>query len=320
MSDKKNKIVIGVLAYNEEVYLQSVLEQLVKLNVDIYIVNDCSTDSTDVILSKFEDNKKISIINNKKNLGAGESTRLLIEKAKNNSKDFLIKVDGDGQFSISDIEKIINLYIKENYEFIKSNRFWHDGIVGKIPKIRFFGNIFATLLMHVASGTNKLYDPLNGLFGVSTNIISNLSTRLYPKRYGYPFFITVSAVLNRYKTFQINNIVSYRDEKSNLNSIKVFFTLFKLTVFFYVKKLKLKKLEAELQKSSFFDYMFIYLFLTMLIFIIYFFMTTFFFEKSFLNSSNQLIIIIFELVASIYFISKAFSEEVKFRNKNINIE
>ena len=320
MSDKKNKIAIGVLAYNEEVYLQSVLEQLEKLNFDIYIVNDCSTDSTDVILSKFENNKKISIINNKKNLGAGESTRILIESAKNNSKDFLIKVDGDGQFSISDIEKIINLYIKENYEFIKSNRFWRDGIVGKIPKIRFFGNIFATLLMHVASGTNKLYDPLNGLFGVSTNIISNLNTRLYPKRYGYPFFITVSAVLNRYNTFQINNTVSYRDEKSNLNSLRVLFTLIKLTILFYLSKIKLKKLEAKLQKSAFFDYLFITLFALLVCALIYFALIIFFLENSFIRSSNLLLIIIFLLVTSTYFFSKAFNEEKKFRNSLIKID
>lgn len=320
MTTKRNQIVIGVLAYNEEVYLQDVLEQLEKLNLDIYIVNDCSTDSTGDILNKFQDNKNISVINNKKNLGAGESTRLLIEKAKNNSKDFLIKVDGDGQFSISDIEKIIYLYIKENYEFIKSNRFWHDGIVGKIPKIRFFGNIFATLLMHVASGTNKLYDPLNGLFGVSTNIISNLNTRLYPKRYGYPFFITVSAVLNRYNTFQINNTVSYRDEKSNLNSIKVFFTLFKLTIYFYVNKIKLKKLEAKFQKSAFFDYLSITLFVFLVSTLIYFTLITFFLENSFIRSSNLLLIIIFIFVSSIYFFSKAFSEEKKFRNSLIKID
>ena len=320
MTTKRNQIAIGVLAYNEEVYLQSVLEQLEKLNLDIYIVNDCSTDSTGIILSKFEDNKNISIINNKKNFGAGESTRILIECAKNNSKDFLIKVDGDGQFSISDVEKIIDLYINKNYEFIKSNRFWREGIVGKIPKIRFFGNIFATLLMQVASGTNKLYDPLNGLFGVSTNILNALNTRFYPKRYGYPYFITVAAVLHNFKTFQINNVVSYRDEKSNLNSIKVFFTLLKLTILFYLNKLKSKKIEAKLQRSAFFDYLFIFSFGLLLNTLIYFILITFILEKSFIRSSNLLLVIIFLFVTTIYFFSKAFNEEIKFRNSLIKIE
>ena len=34
------KIAIGVLAYNEEKHIQSVLNDLIKLNLPIYIVND----------------------------------------------------------------------------------------------------------------------------------------------------------------------------------------------------------------------------------------------------------------------------------------
>ena len=44
-------------------------------------------------------------------------------RSKNNSKDFLIKIDGDGQFSNSDIEKIIDLYINYDYEFINQIAF-----------------------------------------------------------------------------------------------------------------------------------------------------------------------------------------------------
>lgn len=319
MTNKRNKIALGVLAYNEEVNLQSVIEQLEKLDLDIYIVNDFSTDSTSEILNKFKKNKKISIIKNKKNLGAGESTKVLLEYAKINSIDFLVKVDGDGQFSITDIEKIIDLYINYDYEFIKSNRFWSHGIVGKIPKIRFFGNILATLLLQISSGTNKLYDPLNGLFGISTDITDYL-TKNYPKRYGYPFYIAVVAILNNFKTKQINNVVSYGNEKSNLNSFKVFYTLLKLSIIFYRKKYKLKKVEAELQKSAFFDVLFVVFLIITLSSTVYFYMTTFLIEKTFINSSNLLILIIFNLVSSVYFFVKAFNEESSFRNKKINIE
>ena len=317
MTSKRNKVALGVLAYNEEVYIQSVIEQLEKLNLDIYIINDSSTDSTKEILSKFKENKKISIINNNKNLGAGESTKVLLEYAKNQSIDFLVKIDGDGQFSISDIEKIIDLYVNNNYQFITSNRFWKDGIVGKIPKIRFFGNLFATFLMHLASGTSKLYDPLNGLFGVSIEIVDSLTTKNYPKRYGYPFFITVTAILNNFKTIQIKNIVSYRNEKSNLNSIKVLITLLKLTIFFYFKKFKLKQIEANLQKSAFYDILFLTSFLLFVNSVIYLFITTFSIVSSYIKSSNLLLIIIFLLISSFYFFIMAFKAEAVFRNSII---
>ena len=114
------------------------------------------------------------------------------------------------------------MYKKNNYDFIKSNRFWSNGIKGDIPKIRFFGNLLATLFLQISSGTNKLYDPLNGLFGTSLEIINYLDDKNYPKRYGYPYFLTLTAVTNNFKTYQINNVVEYSNENSNLNSVKVF--------------------------------------------------------------------------------------------------
>lgn len=319
MKNQRDKIALGVLAYNEEAHIEKVLKGLEKFDIDIYVINDFSSDSTNKILENFESKDRFFIFSNKKNLGAGQSTKILIKEARNNSKEFLIKIDGDGQFSNSDIEKIIDSYINYDYKFIKSNRFWSHGIVGNIPKIRFFGNILATLLLQISSGTNKLYDPLNGLFGISTDIADYL-TKHYPKRYGYPFYITVVAILNNFKTKQINNVVSYGNEKSNLNSFKVFYTLLKLSIIFYTKKYKLKKIEAELQKSAFFDVLFVIFLTITLSSTVYFYMTTFLIEKSFINSSNLLILIIFNLVSSIYFFVKAFNEESSFRNKEINIE
>ena len=111
--------------------------------------------------------------------------------------------------------------IKNNYDFIKSNRFWSKGIKGDIPKFVFL-KLLATLFLQISSGTNKLYDPLNGLFGTSLKIINFLDDKNYPKRYGYPYFLTLTAVTNNFKTYQINNVVEYSNENSNLNSVKYF--------------------------------------------------------------------------------------------------
>lgn len=316
----KKDIAIGILAFNEEVYLKSVLEDIIPLNKTVFIVNDNSTDNTKDILSGFENHKNVYIVNNKKNLGAGESTKILLEKAKEQNFDFLIKVDGDGQFSLSDIEKIIDLYSNKDYEFIKSNRFWTRGIVGKIPKIRFFGNLLATLLMQISTGTSKLYDPLNGLFGISTNILKHLDSKDYPKRYGYPYFITLSAINNNFKTYQINNVVEYKNEKSGLNSLKVFYIILKLTLKFYFKKLNSKKKIGLYQKSALFDIFGLLLLLiafTTLIYIILIFTSL---SYSFISVENLLILLLFSLTSSIYFFIISFKEESKIRESYIKNE
>ena len=151
----KNNYAIGILAYNEEPFIKSVLTDLTDLNVKIYIVNDSSTDNTLNIIKEFSNFNDIEIINNEINLGAGLSTKKLIDSAYKDGYKFLIKVDGDGQFQKNDVIKIIQLYKDFEYEFIKSNRFWLDGIVGKIPNIRFFGNLLATLFFQFSIGSNK---------------------------------------------------------------------------------------------------------------------------------------------------------------------
>ena len=315
MKDKK-KTSIGILAYNEEAFIQKVINDLLYLNIDIYIIDDCSTDNTRLRLKEFENNKNINIIFNEKNLGAGLSTKKLIEKAAGDSKDFLIKVDGDGQFSSEDVEKILDTYLNGDYEFIKSNRFWSNGIIGRIPKIRFFGNLFATLLLQFSIGSNLLFDPLNGLFGVSTSILNILDNKNYPKRYGYPFFIAASAIQSNLKTKQLNNTVKYSEEESNLSSIKVFATLLKLSFYFYIKKYKSKKYEGLLQKSAFFDFIFM-TFLTLTMFTtIYLISTTFFEIKGFIKTTNLFLLIMFFLIISLYSFSSSFRDESNYR-KNV---
>ena len=61
-------------------------------------MNDSSTDDTHKIIREFSKFNDIEIINNENNLGAGLSTKKLIDSAYKEGYKFLIKVDGDGQF------------------------------------------------------------------------------------------------------------------------------------------------------------------------------------------------------------------------------
>ena len=112
MTKMNKSIALGVLAFNEEAHILDVLTELKLFKLKIYVINDASTDNTNLEINKFNyDN--IEVITNSKNKGAGVSTKILLNKAKDDGYDFLVKIDGDGQFSASDIEKIINIYTKK---------------------------------------------------------------------------------------------------------------------------------------------------------------------------------------------------------------
>ena len=316
----KKKIAIGVLAYDVEKYIEQVLTDLSQTKEQLYVIDDSSNDNTLEILENFQPKVPMKIIRNKKNIGAGASTRKLIEVAKSDGYDMILKVDGDGQFIIQDVIKILDIASKNNYKYIKSNRFWEGGIKGNIPKKRFFGNLLATMFLQVTTGTNKLYDPLNGLFAISTSVISGTNFKYYPKRYGYPYYFSVSAIINGYETYQINNVVIYNDQSSNLRSTIVLFTIIKLSIIYYFKKIKIKKNIGLYQRSAFLDLTFIISFILTLYLLIQLICTVYFANVVLIRSGNLLIILIFSILFNIFIFIASFKEEKSIRNTYIYSE
>ena len=315
------KIAIGILAYNEESHIENVLNEILTLKKDVYVLNDSSTDKTMKILEKMNISKNFTIINNLKNEGAGNSTLKLIETIKNDGFDFVIKVDGDNQFKLEDINKIIKLHEDNDYDFIKSNRFWERGIEGKIPRRRYFGNLFATIMLQFVSGTNKLYDPLNGLFGINVKVLNFINKKVYPKRYGYPFYFSGLSAISFFKVFQINNVVSYGSEKSNLSSIRMFLTLIRLTFHFLILKIKNKMLIGKYQRSAFLDSVFLFfLILNFIIFLrfVLIFTSIQIFNSSFVGSWALILLLI--SFFTIFLFIESFKEEKSIRSEYINNE
>ena len=89
----KPKVSFYVPAYNAEntihKCINSILAQSIQ-PIEIIVINDCSVDNTLNILLEY--NKKIKIINNKKNLGLAKSRNLAI---KNSLGDYIASVDAD---------------------------------------------------------------------------------------------------------------------------------------------------------------------------------------------------------------------------------
>lgn len=113
---KKKKVSVIVAAYNVEKTIsqavQSLLEQTYD-NIEIIVVNDGSTDTTEEILKKFTD--KVLIIN-KVNQGLGSARNVGLEKA---TGDLIMFIDGDDYFAYQNVvEDLVNLSEKEGAELV----------------------------------------------------------------------------------------------------------------------------------------------------------------------------------------------------------
>ena len=187
-----------ILAYNEESFIKNTIQEVSNIFDLIIVVNDCSTDNTKLVIKEMNlDNVKT--INNPKNFGPGKSMEIGLKAFLETDVNYIVKIDGDGQFKIKDITRLDDLG-KQKYDFIKGDRFWENGIDGNIPTIRYIGNAFATLLIKISTGNWKINDPLNGLFLFSKKSIEFFTLPKLFYKYGYPFYLNVhmnSMIINK---------------------------------------------------------------------------------------------------------------------------
>ena len=111
------KISIVTTAYNIEKYihkcLTSILNQTYK-DIEVIVVNDCSTDSTMDIVKQFKD-ERLHVINHSRNCGAGQARRTGIEAS---TGDYVITIDGDDWISEDFIEKLVDNAKETNADIV----------------------------------------------------------------------------------------------------------------------------------------------------------------------------------------------------------
>ena len=101
--------------YNDEDNISSsvnsILEQTFK-NLELLIINDSSTDSTEKILNKFANSdNRIKIFNNPKNIGLTKSLNILISKSRG---EYIARQDSDDVSLPNRLEKQLQFISKKN--------------------------------------------------------------------------------------------------------------------------------------------------------------------------------------------------------------
>lgn len=311
-----SKNLLIVLAYNESKNIKSTILEYKDIFNYILVINDSSTDNTLQIIENLKDKlKNLILINNKKNLGAGYSFQVAIDYVKENLDDveYITKIDGDGQFVKKDIILINNILKRNDCDYVKSNRFWEQGIDGKIPTIRYFGNSVASFLIKFISGQFKITDPLNGLCGFNKKFLSLISIPKTFKRYGYPFYINTLSIERKKQIIEIQNTVKYNiGEKSQLKAVTLLFKLTKFSFKYFLTNISNKLKESSLQISAILDLIFI---LSQIVcgYIVYKTFSIRFYDVEGLQS-NWLILFVMMQLFSIFIVYKSKSIESKFRS------
>jgi len=155
-----SKLSIVIPAYNEARTIHFILDKIKKVSLvndigkEVIIVNDCSTDDTDLaILNYIEQNKDLSIVYYKHefNKGKGAALHTGISKA---TGEYLIIQDADLEYDPAEYNLLLNPVINGFADVVYGSRF----MGGNPHRVLFFwhtiGNKLLTVLSNVFSNLN----------------------------------------------------------------------------------------------------------------------------------------------------------------------
>ncbi len=174
---KKDLIVICVPLFNEADNVLNVINdiddfienttfaKIYEFNVIFY--NDGSTDNTSEIIQKNSSHKLISSPTNK---GLGHAIDCLFFEAKKLNPKGVIKLDGDNQMDVYEIDNFLNHEKNKKIDVIYGNRF-KSSKKYKMPIFRKIGSIFFRYLLRIYS--LKINDPTNGFIYVSMRYLED---------------------------------------------------------------------------------------------------------------------------------------------------
>jgi hypothetical protein len=132
-----------------------------------------------------------------KNSGVGAAIVAGYRAAEKAGMDVVAVMAGDAQMDPADLENVITPVIENKADYVKGNRLFTGEAWKLIPRYRYLGNAFLSLLTKVSSGYWHLADSQTGFTAISAKTIRLLPLEdLYP-RYGYPNHIL--AMLNVYR-------------------------------------------------------------------------------------------------------------------------
>jgi len=172
MEKNRNKILIAVIAYNEEKNIRKTLEDLLANNIgyDIVVIDNGSSDGTAGVAQSMN----IPVISHCINSGNSMGTVMTyFMYAHKKNYEILCQFDGDGQHIAAELPKIVNPLLNNEADYVIGSRFLEkEGFQSFFFRrigIKVFAWIDSKIIGH------KVTDVTSGFRAYNTTIISFFS-------------------------------------------------------------------------------------------------------------------------------------------------
>lgn len=254
---KKQKVCVVIPCHNEETQIKRVIENIPEFIDKIVIVDDKSKDKTiDVVNKCQENNHKIYLIQLEKNQGCGGALAAGYKWARDHDFDLAVRMDGDGQMNPVNLPALLDPVASNGADYSKGNRLFTGEAFTKIPKIRYFGNGFLSLMTKIASGYWHVADSQSGYTVVNKKALHAIDWDKMYKRYGQPNDILVRLNVENLKVVDVPVEPVYNiGEQSGMKIHKVIFTIGWLLVKLFLWRIKEKYIIRDFHPLVFFYFL-----------------------------------------------------------------
>ena len=184
---KEKTVAVVVPAYNEEKLIAKTIRSIPELVDRIIVVNDASTDRTPEIVEKLsEEDSRVLLMEHEVNQGVGGAIVTGYKKALDLKMDITVVMAGDAQMDPRDFLNIIGPIADGKADYTKGNRLFYGDAWNMIPRYRYLGNSFLSLMTKIASGYWNIADSQSGYTAISLIVLRRLDLDKIYKRYGMP--------------------------------------------------------------------------------------------------------------------------------------
>jgi dolichol-phosphate mannosyltransferase len=114
-----SRVLIGIPVYNEEKYVQTVLDEVRRYADDILVIDDGSTDHTPLRLAE----QPVEVIRHAENRGYGRSMQDMLRWARFDGFDWLITMDCDEQHEPAAIPSFLEAIARDDSDVISGSRY-----------------------------------------------------------------------------------------------------------------------------------------------------------------------------------------------------
>ena len=126
MNNSSNSHLVVIPTYNEIDNIEDFVNQIIKINVDILIVDDNSPDGTGDLVQKLSENLlQVNLLKRSGKLGLGSAYRDGFKWGLNEGYKYLIEMDADFSHSFSDLNNI--LQNSKNFDVVIGSRYIPGG-------------------------------------------------------------------------------------------------------------------------------------------------------------------------------------------------